>query len=92
MKGQKLIAYCLTENLSKLTKEDIEKLDVIHIAFGLMEEGCVVWKRENTTTQIKRIKEINPSLKIVLAIGGWAADGFSQASYGEEERKNSLLL
>lgn len=87
MKGQKLIAYCLTENLSKMTKEDIEKLDIIHIAFGLIENGCVVWKRENTSEQLRRIKEINPSVRIVLAIGGWAADGFSQAAYGEEERR-----
>lgn len=69
-----------------MTEQDIKHLDGIHIAFGLIhEDGCVAWK--NDRIAMKRIKEINPEIRLILSIGGWAADGFSQAAFTEEGRR-----
>ena len=86
MKNKKLIGYCFTRSLGDMTAEDIRVLDGVNIAFGLIKNGEVYWKEKNGKRDIARIKEINPKLKIVLSVGGWAADGFSQAAETQEGR------
>lgn len=80
MKEQKLIAYCLTDNLKTMKEKDVRVLDFIHVAFGLIKDGEVYWKEESGIEDISHIRKINPEIKIVLSIGGWEADGFSQAA------------
>lgn len=87
MKKKQVLAYCLTKNLHLMTEEDIKILDAIHIAFGLIKNGEVYWVRKNTTKELARIKAINPNIKLILSVGGWAADGFSQAAYTKEGRE-----
>lgn len=87
MDRKKLIAYCLTRNLGTMTKEDIKALDSIHIAFGLNHDGEVYWAETHGAEDIARIRAIHPGIRIVLAVGGWEADGFSQAAETEEGRK-----
>lgn len=87
MEKKKLIAYCLTKNLGTMEEADIKALDSIHIAFGLIKDGTVYWKEKRGTEDIARIRAINPDIKIILSIGGWEADGFSQSAETEEGRK-----
>lgn len=87
MNQKKVIAYCFTKNLKKMTEEDIKVLDVVNIAFGLIEDAQVVWKEKNAKRQLKRIRTINPNIKMVLSIGGWGADGFSQAAMTQMGRE-----
>lgn len=87
MKGKKLIAYCLTENLQMMREKDIEMLDSIHIAFGLISDGEVYWKEEHGLADMARIRAVHPGIRLVLSVGGWGADGFSQAAETEEGRK-----
>lgn len=87
MKETKLIAYCLTKNMKCLKEEDIQRLDAIHFAFGLIEKGKVYWNGREIQKEIARIKKINPQIQLVLSIGGWGADGFSQAAATGEGRK-----
>lgn len=89
MSQKKVIAYCFTKNLKKMTEEDIKLLDVVHIAFGLIKEGEVVWKGKSAALQIKRIRQANPAVRIVLSIGGWGADGFSQAAMTRQGREKA---
>lgn len=86
MAGRKLIAYCLTENLSIMQEKDIKVLDIINISFGLIADGEVYWKEERGREDISRIRSIHPGIKLVLSIGGWEADGFSQAAETKEGR------
>lgn len=86
MKSKKLIGYCFTDSLGDMKAEDVRALDGVNIAFGLIEKGEIYWKEKNGKINIARLKEINPKLKIVLSVGGWAADGFSQAAETQEGR------
>lgn len=77
---KKLIAYCCTGNLQDMTEEDILVLDSVHIAFGLINEDGVYWKEKDAAEQMTKIRNVHPGIQIVLSIGGWGADGFSQAA------------
>lgn len=87
MNQQQIIGYCLTKGLPTIKEEDLKRLNCIHIAFGLIDDkGEVYWDQMGTEGVLRKIRKINPSIKIVLSIGGWAADGFSQAAATEEGR------
>lgn len=83
----KLIAYCLTENLGTMKEADILALDSVHIAFGLIEDGEVYWKEKDGKRNMERIRAIHPGIRLILSVGGWAADGFSQAAQTKEGRR-----
>lgn len=87
MDSKKVIGYVGINNLSKMKEEDIKCLDVINLAFGVIEDGTVVWDYKRNEAELERIRALNPQIKIVLSIGGWGADGFSQAASSEEGRK-----
>lgn len=83
---KKVIGYVSTKDLGTLKEQDIKNLDVINIAFGLIERHRVVWDSCGNEEYLPKIREINPDIKIVLSVGGWGADGFSQAARSEEGR------
>lgn len=88
MTNKMLIAYCNTQALPNITEEDINRLTSIHISFGLINEyGEVYWDQKGTEGVLDKIRSINPEIKIVLSIGGWGADGFSQAAATAEGRE-----
>lgn len=87
MERQKVTAYCFTKNLKLMTDEDLRNLDMVHVAFALIDNGEVVWKGKAASKSFRHMKEVNPMLKIILSVGGWGADGFSQAAMTEEGRK-----
>lgn len=73
--------------MGKMTEEDIKKLSCIHFAFGLIKEGRVYWDGDRIAEEISRIREASPSVRLVLSVGGWGADGFSQAASSDTGRK-----
>ena len=83
---KKVIGYVSTKDLGTLKEQDIKNLDVINIAFGLIERHRVVWDSCGNEEYLPKIREINPDIKIVLSVGGWGAEGFSQAARTEEGR------
>lgn len=88
MMKQLLIAYCNTQELPNITESDVKRLDYIHISFALVnDQGEVYWNQKGTEGVLDKIKKINPDIKIVISIGGWGADGFSQAAATEAGRK-----
>lgn len=95
MKKQQIIGYCLTRSLHLITEQDAKMLDVIHVAFGLVNDlGEVYWDKSSNPNQFERLHNINPNLKIMLSVGGWEADGFSQAAatkLGREKFAASLV-
>ena len=84
---KKLIGYVGTRDLQDVREEDIRALDVINIAFGHVVDGSIVWDGSEKKEALKRLREKNPELKILLSVGGWSAGGFSLASRTEEGRK-----
>lgn len=70
-----------------MREEDVRALTVINIAFGLIRDGEVVWDAKDARDGIVSIRKSNPELKIVLSVGGWGADGFSQSARTKEGRE-----
>lgn len=67
-------------------KGDLEKIDVINLAFGGIVNGKLsVAGIQNLETIISKAHAVGT--RVVLAIGGWGVDGFSQATRTEDSRK-----
>lgn len=77
-------AYLMDSSFSNIREEDYEKLDVINYSFGYIVNGRV------TISNLANINEIlyarQNGVRVVLSIGGWGADGFSQAVSTKENR------
>lgn len=67
-----------------------EKLTHINYAFGLVNtngEAFVTDEAPEDFAQLNALKAKNPDLKILLSIGGWGADNFSDAALTDESRE-----
>ena len=88
---QLIIAYCNTRELPNITEADLKRLDYIHISFALInKQGEVYWDQKGTEGVLSKLRTINPDIKIVISIGGWGADGFSQAAATKESRQKFI--
>jgi len=69
---------------------DAEKLSAINFAFGRIDANSeVVLKNPEDAAflaQLVALKARNPELKILLSVGGWGLDGFSDAALSEASR------
>ncbi len=83
----RVVGYVGTRDLNEIEENAIASLDVINIAFGEIMDGCVVWKETGAKKGIERIRRIKPEIRILLSVGGWGADGFSEAASTQQSRK-----
>lgn len=83
---QLIIAYATLPKLPQMTDDDIRKLDVLNVAFALVEDGKVVLKTETDLGCLAHFRQVNPNMKQVISIGGWGAGGFSEAARTPESR------
>lgn len=82
-----------TPNL-QLRSEDAGKIDQINYAFALIQDGQATGRHWNNVQRVTAFLKRNPHIDGLLSIGGWGADGFSQACATEEGRRklaDSLL-
>lgn len=83
---KKIIAYLYDgNNYHEFSKEIIEKIDYINYSFGLIKDGIVYIKENSHVQEVLKYKEYG--VKVVLSIGGWGADGFSEAVSKKETRE-----
>jgi chitinase len=70
---------------------DAEKLTHINYAFARVnDDGEVYLHNPNSPghlAQIQALKAKNPDLKVLVSVGGWGADGFSDAALTESSRE-----
>ena len=68
-----------------------EKLTHINYAFALVsKDGEMVLNNPDAParlSQLQALKAKNPSLKIILSVGGWGADNFSDAAFSDSSRE-----
>ena len=64
---------------------DLDKIDVINYSFGGIRDGKMIVGNNNFETIIKLAHD--KGVRVVLAIGGWGVDGFSDAALTKESRK-----
>ncbi len=84
---KRVIGYVNTVDLARVREQDIRCLDVINIAFAQVKDGCVVWDARDSQENLKQIRAVSCDIKILLSVGGWGADGFSQAAMTREGRE-----
>ena len=67
-----------------------EKLSHINFAFARIDDsGRVVFEDSRFASALKSLlalKQRNPQLKVLVSVGGWEADGFSDAALSEASR------
>ena len=67
-----------------------EKLTHINYAFALVsKDGEIVLNNPEAPahlSQLQALKAKNPSLKIIISVGGWGADNFSDAALSDTSR------
>lgn len=84
----KLIAYAMGRG--DFSRVHSEKLTHINYAFGLVNTSGEAFLRTNAPAhlaQLQALKARNPNLKVILSIGGWGADNFSDAALTDESRQ-----
>ena len=83
-----LLGYATGKGLDQMTKEDALRLTHINVAFGVIREGLLSMQGlPDLKAQLKRVREMNPAVRVVLSIGGWTAGGFSLMSRTKEGRE-----
>lgn len=76
----KITAYVADLSFHKdITEEDAKKITHINYSFGRVVDGAVSIAHLRNVPRLLRAHELFPHLKINLSVGGWTADGFSQA-------------
>lgn len=84
----RIIAYAFND--TDIPRMGAEKLTHINYAFGLVStDGVIVLdeKAPPRLAQLGALKAKNPELKILLSVGGWGADHFSDAALTDASRE-----
>lgn len=81
------IGYCWNDAVEKFTRQDADRLTCVNLAFGLIRDGLLDLSLLKYLHLLPKLREWNPELKIVLSVGGWAADGFSPMAMTEQGRR-----
>lgn len=88
------VMYIMDSHDLKLRDEDAHALDQMNYSFALIRDGKADGSHWRGLKKVQAFLKRNPHVDGVLSIGGWGADGFSDACLTEEGRKilaDSLL-
>lgn len=78
-------SYIYDSSRHPFDKSGIEYVDVMNYSFGLIKDGKLDISHLENFDELKKYQDENR--KLVLSIGGWGADGFSQSCANDETRK-----
>lgn len=82
---KKIFAYLFSSRVNKLSDLYYEGIDYVNFSFGLVKDGkCYIPNMEELD---KLINLPGRKFGVILSIGGWGADGFSDAVLTSESRK-----
>jgi len=85
-----IMAYYVAERNYKPEEIPVEKLTHIIYSFTNVIDGEMKFRKPEVAgpklTALVKQKERNPDLKVMIACGGWGADGFSDMALTEESR------
>jgi len=82
----KIMAYLGDGENWEETDIEAHKLTHINYAFVHVKDGRIIGNLRKVDL-LNEIKNKNPHLKTVISVGGWGADGFSDAALSSESRE-----
>lgn len=94
MRKGRTVMYIMDSYDVNLRDEDAHALDQLNYSFALIKDGKADGSHWMGLKKVKSFLKKHPHVDGVLSIGGWGADGFSDACMTEEGRKtlaDSLL-
>jgi len=80
-------AYIYVEKFAGLRTGDAERLTHVNLSFALVKDGKGSVDHWSNTEIIRELVRNKGKLKVILAVGGWGAGGFSPAVATEESRE-----
>jgi chitinase len=93
--GPVIMAYYVAERNYKPEEIPVEKLTHIIYSFTNVIDGEMKFRKEEVAgpklEALVRQKERNSDLKVMIACGGWGADGFSDMALTEESRTKFII-
>ena len=81
------VMYVMDEAGLKLRSEDAHMLDQLNYSFALIRNGQADASHWRGSKNVKAFLKKHPHIDGVLSVGGWGADGFSDACMTEEGRR-----
>ncbi len=81
------VMYLMDEHGIKLRDADARQLDQINYSFALIKDGRADGSHWVSVDKVTAFLKRHPHIDGVLSVGGWGADGFSDAVATEEGRK-----
>ncbi|MBM5572864.1 MULTISPECIES: glycoside hydrolase family 18 protein [Deefgea] len=93
-----VLAYLATWQPCDLQRIPVEKLTHLCYAFAKVQDGEIVPQGssdpsmsneaycQHLSEQLRQLKQRNPDLQLLISVGGWSADGFSDAAVSPESR------
>ena len=87
-KSKYIVASYIYNDYETLSLEDMAKMNIVFAAFGLINEldNKMYHDHEEQFHYLTEARDIVKTTKIVVSIGGWGADGFSQMARTAEGR------
>lgn len=85
-----IMAYYVAEKDYHPEKLPLEKLTHIIFSFATIQDGEMGFRNESAGKKLEALvaqKQNHPHLKVMIACGGWGADGFSDAALTAESRQ-----
>lgn len=81
------VMYVMDSADMKLRDSDADRLDQLNVSFALIRDGEADVSHWRGQKKVAAFLKKHPHVDGVLSVGGWGADGFSDACQTEEGRK-----
>lgn len=85
-RGGRVTAYVQDRGSLQLRDADAPHLDQLNYAFALIEDGKASGSHWRSVDKVTRYLKKHPHIQGVLSVGGWGAEGFSDATATAEGR------
>lgn len=83
----KIVGYLADWNDWSADRVAGRKMTHLNYAFARITDGAVTFGQPNKLAEIKQLKIKYPELQILISIGGWEAEGFSDAALTPASRR-----
>lgn len=83
---REVTAYCPNKQIPYLTEKHLKQFDRLNLAFVVLREGKLSFVNLENVSELPRLREANPDLKILMSVGGAGAAGFSNMAMTEQGR------